>query len=96
VLQVVGWLPIHAIPGVSLPFWLGTWFGVFVTWEGIGLQVMAGAFVIGSYYLAERIKKERHPGERHSATRSGEHRERLQPQKAIRGASRPDQQRSPD
>jgi len=53
-MQVVGWLPIHLIGGVTLPFWLGTWFGLYPTWEGIGLQLAAAAFVIGSYLLAER------------------------------------------
>jgi high-affinity iron transporter len=54
VMQVVGWLPIHPIGGVMLPYWLGTWFGLYPTWEGVGLQMVAAAFVIGSYALAER------------------------------------------
>jgi high-affinity iron transporter len=32
------------------------WFGLYATWEGIILQVAAGIFVIGSYFLAERRK----------------------------------------
>jgi high-affinity iron transporter len=60
VLQIIGWLPIHAIAGLPLPYWIGTWFGVYATWEGVGLQVLAGAFVIGSYYLAEGMKKTRY------------------------------------
>jgi high-affinity iron transporter len=57
VMQVIGWLPIHPIRWLAdlLPYWAGMWFGLYATWEGIGLQVFAGAFVIGSYYLAERI-----------------------------------------
>ena len=55
VLQVVGWLPIHLIPGVSVPIWMSTWFGLFPTWEGIGLQIASAAFVIGSYYWAEYL-----------------------------------------
>lgn len=55
VLQVVGWLPIHVIPGVTVPTWLSTWFGLFATWEGIGLQIASAAFVIGSYYWAEYL-----------------------------------------
>ena len=55
VLQVVGWLPIHVIPGVIVPTWMSTWFGLFATWEGIGLQIASAAFVIGSYYWAEHI-----------------------------------------
>ena len=55
VLQVVGWLPIHVMPGVSVPTWLSTWFGLFATWEGIGLQMASAAFVLGSYYWAEHL-----------------------------------------
>lgn len=57
VLQVVGWLPITPIQGVYLPYALGRWFGIFATWQGIVLQVAAGAFVIGSYFLAERMSE---------------------------------------
>jgi high-affinity iron transporter len=59
VMQVVGWLPIHVIQGFDLPYWLGTWFGMYPTWEGLGLQFAAAAFVIGSYYLAEGMRKHR-------------------------------------
>jgi high-affinity iron transporter len=59
VLQVVGWLPIHVISGLDLPYWLGTWFGVYATWEGFGFQFAAMVFVIGSYYLAEGLRKHR-------------------------------------
>jgi high-affinity iron transporter len=59
VLQVVGWLPIHVVQGLDLPYWLGTWFGVYPTWEGLIFQFAAMAFVIGSYYLAEGIRKHR-------------------------------------
>ncbi len=59
VLQVVGWLPIHVIPWLDLPYWLGTWFGVYPTWEGLGLQFAAMVFVVGSYYLAEGLRKRR-------------------------------------
>lgn len=55
ILQVVGWLPIHVIDGISLPYWFGTWFGIYATWEGFCFQVLAALFVIGSYYLAERM-----------------------------------------
>jgi len=59
VLQVVGWLPIHVIPWLDLPYWLGIWFGVYPTWEGLLLQFAAMVFVIGSYYLAEGMRKRR-------------------------------------
>jgi len=66
VLQVVGWLPIHLIPGVSVPIWMSTWFGLFPTWEGIGLQFASAAFVIGSYYWAEYLThRSRHKPAKH-------------------------------
>lgn len=54
--QVVGWFPIHPIRWLRLPYWTGSWFGIFATWEGIVLQLAAAVFVIGSYYLAEAIQ----------------------------------------
>jgi high-affinity iron transporter len=59
VMQVVGWLPIHVVQGLDLPYWLGTWFGIYLTWEGLGLQFAAAVFVVGSYYLAEGLRKQR-------------------------------------
>jgi high-affinity iron transporter len=59
-MQGAGWLPIHSLD-IQIPYWFGTWFGVFPTWETIGAQVAALAFVIGSYFAAEyvRIKRPR-------------------------------------
>jgi high-affinity iron transporter len=59
-LQGAGWFPIHTM-NVELPYWLGTWLGVFPTWETVGAQILAFAFVIGSYFAAEyvRIKRPR-------------------------------------
>jgi high-affinity iron transporter len=59
VLQVVGWLPIHVILGLDIPYWLGTWFGIYPTWEGLSFQLAALIFVVGSYYLAEGLRKRR-------------------------------------
>jgi high-affinity iron transporter len=56
VFQLVGWMPATLIP-VNLPYWLGMWFGVYPSVEGLVLQVLAAGFVIGSYYLAEGLKK---------------------------------------
>jgi high-affinity iron transporter len=55
-LQGVGWVSITPID-VDLPLWMGTWLGVFPTWETIGAQLGAFGFVIGSYYLAEWVRK---------------------------------------
>jgi high-affinity iron transporter len=35
------------------------WFGTYPTVEGLALQFAAGAFVIGSYFLAERVHKQK-------------------------------------
>jgi high-affinity iron transporter len=59
VMQVVGWLSIHPIRSLELPYWTGMWFGLYATWEGIGLQVAAAVFVIGSYFLAEHMQRQR-------------------------------------
>lgn len=57
VMQVVGWVPIHIIEMLPLPYWLGTWFGVYATWEGLLAQLAAAGFVIGTYYIAEAQQK---------------------------------------
>jgi high-affinity iron transporter len=59
ILQLIGWLPIHPIGRLTLPYWTGLWFGLFPTWEGILLQIAAAVFVIGSYVLAERLQERR-------------------------------------
>ena len=59
VMQVIGWLPLHPIRSLHLPYWVGMWFGLYATWEGIALQVLAGGFVVGSYVLAEHLQHRR-------------------------------------
>ncbi len=44
-LQTVGWLPVHPIPGFSLPNWTGIWFGLYPTWEGIIAPFLAFVYV---------------------------------------------------
>jgi high-affinity iron transporter len=61
VLQVVGWLPIHVIEQITVPTWMGMWLGLYPTWEGVGLQIAAAAFVIGSYYWAEHLLHAKRP-----------------------------------
>jgi high-affinity iron transporter len=56
-MQVVGWMPVTPVEGLSLPFWAGMWFGIFPTWEGLLLQAAALAFVIGSYVASEALKR---------------------------------------
>jgi high-affinity iron transporter len=59
VCQVVGWLPVHAVGGVRLPYWAGAWLGVFPTWEGVAAQAAAVLLVVGSYLGAERWRARR-------------------------------------
>jgi len=55
--QVVGWLPVHPIGGLALPYWVGMWLGLYPTWEGLLAQVLAVGVVLGSYFLAEGLKR---------------------------------------
>lgn len=56
-LQLVGWLPIHPVAGLEqLPYWLGIWFGLFPSWEGLLAQAFALLFVVGSYVVAEQAQ----------------------------------------
>lgn len=54
----LGWLPVHRTP-FSVPNWLGAWFEIYPYWETIAIQLGAGVFVVGSYYLAEAAKRGR-------------------------------------
>jgi high-affinity iron transporter len=55
-MQGVGWIPITPID-VEMPYWLGIWLGVFPTVETAVAQAGAAVFVVGSYLLAERLKR---------------------------------------
>ena len=59
-LQGVGWLPITPLD-LELPLWTGTWLGVFPTVETLCAQGGALAFVLGSYFAAERLRHRRRP-----------------------------------
>jgi high-affinity iron transporter len=56
---VVGWLPVHPIAGLQLPYWAGAWLGLFPTWEGLVAQAAAVGLVLGSYFLAEHLRARR-------------------------------------
>jgi high-affinity iron transporter len=64
-MQLAGWLPTTEIP-LSIPGWVGLWFAVFPTAEGLVAQLLAAALVIGSYYGAEylKVRRPRASGER--------------------------------
>ena len=55
-MQLAHWLPTTMIPAVArhLPAWVGLWFGVSPTVEGIAAQSVAAALVLGSYQFVER------------------------------------------
>jgi len=55
-LQLAGWLPTTSI-GVGFPSFVGLWFATFPTVEGLVAQVAAAALVIGSYLVAERVRR---------------------------------------
>lgn len=57
-MQLAGWLPTTNLP-IPLPDWVGLWFATFPNLEGLLAQVLAGIFVVGSYFLAEYLKVRR-------------------------------------
>jgi high-affinity iron transporter len=59
-MQLAGWLPETTV-AVAIPGWVGLWFAVFPTVEGLVAQVLAAALVLGSYFGAEwwRVKRPR-------------------------------------
>lgn len=57
-LQLVGWLPIHAIQELeTMPYLLGVWLGLFPTWERLLTQFTAVIAVVGSYFVAEHAQR---------------------------------------
>src|SRR4051812_11041866 len=56
--QDFGWPPRHETP-FTLPGWMGAWFEMYSTWEPLAAQLLAAAFVVGSYQLAEHLKVRR-------------------------------------
>jgi high-affinity iron transporter len=53
-MQLAGWLSTTTL-NIPMPDWLNLWFGIYPTVESLLLQALAGAFVIGSYFLARRV-----------------------------------------
>jgi high-affinity iron transporter len=53
-MQLANWLPTTPIAPLShwIPNWMGLWFAVFPTAETLAAQALAGALVVGSYFLA--------------------------------------------
>jgi high-affinity iron transporter len=51
--QTVGWLPVHPVPGLELPAWMGVWLGLYPTWEGLLIPFGAFAYVGGMWLLVK-------------------------------------------
>src|ERR1700743_3247368 len=57
-MQLAGWLPETTV-ALAIPGWVGLWFAVFPTVEGLVAQALAAALVLGSYFGAEYWRVER-------------------------------------
>lgn len=57
-MQQAGWLTTTNLH-LPIPDWMGLWFAVFPNVEGLIAQLLAGVFVLGSYFLAEYLKVRR-------------------------------------
>jgi high-affinity iron transporter len=47
--QTIGWMPIHPIRGLEIPTWMGTWLGVYPSWEGLIIPFLGFAYVGGAW-----------------------------------------------
>jgi high-affinity iron transporter len=52
-MQQAGWLSTTEI-GLPIPDWMGMWFALFPNIEGLAAQALAGALVVGSFFIARR------------------------------------------
>ena len=55
--QTVSWLPVHPLPHVSLPNWLGVWFGIYPSWEGLLIPPLALVYVAGAWLYSKMTAK---------------------------------------
>ncbi len=66
--QTVGWLPVHPVPGLELPAWMGVWLGLYPTWEGLLIPFGSFAYVGGMWLFvkvtAKRAQEREAPVER--------------------------------
>jgi len=47
--QTVGWLPVHPLPGLHMPNWVGVWLGIYPSWEGLLIPPLALVYVGGAW-----------------------------------------------
>ena len=57
-MQQAGWCSTTSV-ALAIPEWMGTWFALFPSLEGLASQAMAAIFVIGSYFAAQYISGRR-------------------------------------
>ena len=71
-MQTVHWLPIHKVVAASWPAWVGSWLGIYNTFETIGGQLLSIAIVIGTWRVSRwrsRRASERRRAERAATVR---------------------------
>lgn len=57
ILQTVGWLPIHPVPGLSLPNWTGVWLGLYPTFEGLLVPLLILGYVCGAWIWVKWVAR---------------------------------------
>jgi high-affinity iron transporter len=55
-MQQAGWSPTHTL-NIHMPDWLNTWFAVYPSVESLSAQVLAALLVLGSFFLARRVRR---------------------------------------
>lgn len=57
-MQLAHWIPTSTIPWLEphIPSWMGGWFSVFPTVETLGGQALAAVLVIGSFFVARKLR----------------------------------------
>ncbi|MDD5199897.1 MAG: FTR1 family protein [Terrimicrobiaceae bacterium] len=56
--QTIGWMPIHPIHGLEIPTWMGTWLGLYPSWEGLLIPFL-GFVYVGIAWLFVRWQGQR-------------------------------------
>ncbi len=59
--QTIGWMPIHPITWLHIPTWMGTWLGLYPSWEGLLIPPLGLAYVAGAW-LWTKWQSHRNPG----------------------------------
>jgi len=51
--QTVSWMPIHPISSLHIPAWMGTWLGIYPSWEGLFIPPLALVYVGGAWLFVK-------------------------------------------